>query len=743
MQRENRRLAAIVAADIAGYSRLIGQDEEGTLRALRAHRQELIDQKIEEHGGRIANTAGDSLLLEFSSTVDAVRCALSVQQGMIERNRDVEADRRIRFRIGINVGDVIAEGDDLLGDGVNVAARLQELAEPDGICVRREVRNQVRDKLDVTFKDLGEVEVKNIARPVHIFQVQMGDGAGSGGAVMLSADARGFALLMGNYDEQAHADLAHCHGLFFDLIERHHGRVLDGPGDGIRATFAHARDALACAIGAQTELAARNAGVPAARRLRFRIGIAEEAVATLEARAEPGGVCVGPEVRDALAGETSHAFEGIALEGEVATAFKVVLPSAAALPSGGHPAPQCQALDLPLPAKPSIMLMPFKNLSGDPEQEHIVQGIRLDVDQALRKIAGMIVIANGPALSYKAREVAPAQVGKEMGIHHILEGAIRKSGDRIRINVQLFETENGQSVWSERYDRVFDDTFAVQDEITEKIVTALDVNLVAGEQARVWHKTLRDPKALELYYRGLDHMMRMDKESMSASRQYFEAVADMAPEVALGPTFVAFTHWMDAVRGWSESVEASLNSAGEWAEKAVALEDADGQGHIVLAHVHLINRRHDEALRVAEEAVRIRHSCANTNALYGNILLYCGQPREAIRRVKIAIRHSPVYSPWWVDILAMAYRDSEQFGLAISAAKEALRLNPADRDGQITLASACAASGWMEVARETAGAILEAEPQFTLSSYAETQPYADPEVLAKIIDDLRATGIPE
>ena len=291
--------------------------------------------------------------------------------------------------------------------------------------------------------------------------------------------------------------------------------------------------------------------------------------------------------------------------------------------------------------------------------------------------------------------------------------------------------------------RVLDDTFAVQDEITKKIVTALDVNLVAGEQARVWHKTLRDPKALELYYRGLDHMMRMDKESMSASRQFFESVAHMAPKVALGPTFIAFTHWMDAVRGWGESAEASLDSAGEWAEKAAALEDADGQGHIILAHVHLMNRRHDEALRVAEEAVHIRHSCANTNALYGNILLYCGRPREAIGRIKNGIRFSPVYPPLWVDILAAAYRDSEQYGLAISAAKEALRLNPGDRDGQIVLASACAMSGWMEVAREIAGSLLETDPGFTLSAYATTQPYADPETLAKIVVELRTAGLPD
>ncbi len=739
----SRRLAAIVSADVAGYSRLMGTDEAGTLEALKLHRAELIDREIAGHGGRIVNTMGDGLLLEFASVVEAVRCAVTLQRGMAARNAEVTADRRIRFRIGVNVGDIIIDGEDIHGDGVNVAARLQEAAEPGGICISRAVHEQIRDKLDLPLRDLGEIKVKNIRRPVHMFQVLADDGPAPGEAVMLSADAHGFALLMGDVDARARADLAHCCDLFSNLIERHNGQALEAPGHGIRASFARAGDALACAIEAQTAVARRNAGISAARRLRFRIGIADVAAAAMEVRAEPGGVCVGPGVHDALAGAAGFVFEPVGADVGAPAAFRVVLPAAAAVRSGGHPAPQCQALDLPLPAKPSIMLMPFKNLSGDPEQEHIVQGIRLDVHTALNKISGLVVIANGTALSYRTRQVAPAQIGREMGIHHVLEGAIQKSGDHVRIHVQLFETENGRSVWSERYDRIFDDTFAVQDEITEKIVAALDVKLVGGEQARVWRKTLRDPKALELYYRGIDHFIRMDKESMTASRQYFEAVAEMAPKAAIGSTFVAFSHWWDAVRGWSESAEDSLDAAGEWAEKAAALEDADGQGHIILAHVHLMRRRHDEALRVAEEAVRIRPGCANTNALCGNILLYCGRPREAIGRIKNGIRFSPVYAPWWVDMLATAYRDSEQFGLAMSAAKEALRLRPGDVQAQIILTSACAASGWMEVAREIAGTIVESEPDFALSSYARTQPYANPQTLAKIVADLKAAGLPE
>ncbi len=754
-----RRLAAILVADVVGYSRLMGADEAGTLATLKAHRAEFIDPKITEHKGRIVKLMGDGALVEFPSVVEAVQCAVEIQRGMAERNAEVPEDKRMEFRIGINLGDVIVEGDDIYGDGVNVAARLEALSEPGGIFISRSVRDQIRDRLGLRLEDQGEVAVKNIARPIRVFRVLLDAsptpaGPAAAGNILLSADVHGFALLMGRTDDQARADLAHNRALFSQAIGQHEGRALEPAGDGVLAVFSTPADAIRCAIEAQTAVAAWNDSVRPERRLRFRVGIglANEGVvsgsdgrgaATLEALAAPGEVCVGREVYERLAGDTSFNFEELGGSPDNLAAYKLMLPTAPTSPIGGHPAPQCQALDLPLPAKPSIIVLPFKNLTEDPEQGHLAEGIRIDIQTALVKISGLFVIAAGPANSYRDRDVAPAQVGKEMGVQFVLEGAVQRSGDQVRITTQLTDAEKVQSVWAERYDRKLDDTFSVQDEITEKVVTALDVKLVGGEQAKVWRKTLRDPKALELYYRGIELFMRFDKQSLAAARQLFETVSRMAPNVALGPTNVAFTHWWDAIMEWSDSAADSLAQAGTWAERAAAMDDADGQGHIVLAHVHLLNRRHDDALRVGEEAVSIRPLCANTNALFGNILVYCGQPATAIDRVKNAMRYAPVYASWWVNVLATAYRDSGQYGRAISAAKEALRLNPSDPDARAILASACVAGGWLEIAREIASNILELDPHFSLSSYARRQPYQDQAKLEGVLGNLREAGLPD
>ncbi len=326
LQRENRRLAAIVAADIAGYSRLIGQDEEGTLRALREHRAELIDPLIERHGGRIANTAGDSLLLEFPSAVDAVRCSIAVQEGMAQRNSDIEADRHIVLRIGINVGDVVAQGDDLLGDGVNVAARLEGLCEVGGLALSDDAHRQVRDRLEVKWLDGGEHEVKNIARPVHIWR--------------WSTSGR----------------------------------------------------------------------------------------------------------------QTSDGFS-----------------------SDGEP--------LPLPAKPSIAVLPFDNMSVDPEQEYFVDGVVEDILTTLSKVPQLFVIARNSSFKYKGRNPDVRDVGRELGVAYVVEGSVRKAGNRVRVTAQLIECVTGGHLWADRFDGDLDDVFELQDRITEEIVVALQVNLAEGETA--------------------------------------------------------------------------------------------------------------------------------------------------------------------------------------------------------------------------------------------------------------------
>lgn len=400
-------------------------------------------------------------------------------------------------------------------------------------------------------------------------------------------------------------------------------------------------------------------------------------------------------------------------------------------------------IDISPPSKPSIILTPFKDLSANGELSHFAEGIRIDMQSALVKISGLFVIAAGTAAVYADRPSRPEQVSQEMGVRYVLESSIQGNAEHIRVTTQLTDGLSGQVVWSERYDRKLDSSFLVQDEIVERIVTSLDVKLVSGEQAKVWRKTIRHPKALELYYKGLEVLNNFDKQNVAAARQLFEKVTEISPGVTLGPTLVAFCHYWDVTMGWSADPGEALGQATEWSQRAAAMEDADGQAHAILAHVKLLQGKHEEALEIVEEAIRIRPLCANTNALSGNILLYCGRPRESIERVKSAIRIAPVYASWWVEILATAHRDAGQNELAIAAANELLRKNPESTNALLILASALIAENRLEVAKSHATKVLALDPEFSLSRYAAQHHYQDQEPFRRHLANLRKAGLPK
>ena len=394
-------------------------------------------------------------------------------------------------------------------------------------------------------------------------------------------------------------------------------------------------------------------------------------------------------------------------------------------------------IDFSLPLKPSIIVMPFNDLSAHGELSHLAEGIRIDVQSALVKISGLFVIAAGSAATYAKRTVRPEQVTQEMGVRYVLEASLQGSNEQIRLTAQLNDGTSGQVVWSERYDRKLDDNFLIQDEIVERIVTSLDVALVSGEQARVWRKTLRNPKALELYYKGLELLTTFDKQSVTDARRLFEKVTEIAPDVTLGPTLVAFCHYWDATMGWSANPEDALNEAASWSQRAAAMDDADGQAHVILAHVELLRGRHGQALAIAQEAISIRPLCANTNALFGNILLYCGRPKDAVERVRAAIRFAPVYASWWVEILASAYRDAGQNELAIAAINELLRKNPDSPNGLAILASVLVVDNRLQEAKAVAARLMALDPDFSLSRYAAQHPYQDEKQLKVQLENLR------
>jgi adenylate cyclase len=579
-----QQLAAILAADATGYSRLMAADEHATVAALDAARAQ-FRKEVESSGGRVIDTAGDSVLAIFETVVGAVGAALAIQDALAALTRETPQEHRLQFRIGVHLGDIIQKTDHTIyGNGVNVAARLQALAEPGGIAVSDAVKGAVCGRIAATFHDQGQQAVKNLSSAVHWHRVY---------------------------------------------------RAASGQG----ISVSHARSAA----------------------------------------------------------DVSRL--------------------------------------------PSIAILPFKPATMDEEQASFADGLRIDVQAALVKIAGLIVIAPGTTNTYRSKDVSAQQAATEMGVRYLLEGSIRKSGPRLRVTVSLLDASCGQIVWNDTYNRVFDDAFEVQDEITEKIVTALDVRLVSGEQAKVWRKAITNPKARELFYHGVHEFMKGQKEANAFARGKFEQVARIAPETSLGPTHVAFSHWLDAFRGWSASPAQSFEQAAEWAERAMSMEDADGQAHVVMGHIHLLRREHDKALEVAEQAVGVRPNCTHANGHLGNILYYCGRAADAADRIEQAMRYSPMHPPWFKVLLAASFADLGIWDKAASVARDALRMKSDDVDARLVLIRVAHGSGDDAAARQLAREIAQLRPDFSTSKWAATQPYRDGAALERIVSGLNAAGL--
>lgn len=570
-----RRLAAVLNADLVGYSRLMSKDEAGTLITLKAYEIGVIDPTVAKHGGRIVKRMGDGYLAEFASVVDAVECALSWQC-----QPPMEGDRPLKFRIGVHLGDIIAEGEDIYGDGVNIASRLEALSQPGCITISDDAFRQVRDRVKAEFHDLGEHEIKNIPRPLRVWEWR-------------------------------------------------------------------------CPTAVPSRL---------------------------------------------------------------------------------------QNIKLPAMDKPSVVIMPFRNLTGDPDMEYFADGLRMDIQNALVKVSGLFLIASGSA--YAFRGARPQDAGCTLGATYVLEGSIRAAGKKVRVTADLSEATSGRVILAEQFDRVLDDSFDLQDELTGRVLAAINVRLVSGEQAKVWHKTLKDLRALEAFYKGVHAFYQMDRESMQHARQYFERVAAIRPDASAGATWVAMSHWFDIQRGWSESPEKSKELARQWAEIAVAMPDADGQAHSALSYLYLIERRFDEALEAGRQAIANRPSCAYANCFYGNVLHYCGDQEGAIHHVKLAMRVQPLHPPFYLHMLALAYWAKGELNSAASTAKQALELNPKDLANRILLTSAYVELGLRDLAEETAADIKRIDQSFSVVQFANAQPYRNNILLEKFVSDLRSAGLP-
>ena len=593
-----RRLAAILAADVAGFTSLIEADLGGTLRALKAIRRDLVDPTIEAHNGRLLKTSGDLLLVEFSNVVEALRCATDLQRTVAEHNRNLPAGKRIQFRVGIHQGDVVVQDGYLFGDGVTIATGLEGLAEPGGICLSARAKEDAEGKLAVQFEDMGEQRFKNRSRRLRTYQISPAAASSIGIseratrrlAAILAADAVGYSRLMGADEEGTHQRLkAHFGQLVEPKIKEHRGRIVKNTGDGFLTEFPSVVDAVRCAVEIQRGMSEREPEVPEEQRIRFRIGInlgdviVEEhdifgdgvnVAARLEALAEPGGICVSRVVRDQVRDRLDFAFEDLG-EQQVKNIARPVrvyrvrdpaTPVKEPLPTSSQP--------LPLPDKPSIAVLPFANMSGDPEQEYFADGMVEEIITALSRIRWLFVIARNSTFTYKGQATDIKRVGRELGVRYILEGSVRKAAGRVRITAQLIDADTGAHLWADRFDGSLEDVFDLQDRVASSVAGVIEPTLQAAEMVRSAGCPTDDLTAYDIYLCASEMLL-------ASGKQLHQALDLLEQAIARDPRYGPALAWAAVCcmrlcgDGSSKDPEAERRKGADYARRALQVARDD------------------------------------------------------------------------------------------------------------------------------------------------------------------------
>jgi adenylate cyclase len=625
-QEVKRKLTAILSADVKGYSRLMGEDEEWTLRTLNAYK-EVMRSLIQQHRGRVVATPGDNLLAEFASVVDAVQCGVEVQQVLRAKNAMLPENRRMEFRIGINLGDVIEEGDSIYGDGVNIAARLEGLAEAGGICISESAYQQIENKLPLRYDYLGEHQVKNIAKPVRAYRAQIEPGESSQAKVKPKVEGE----------------------------RRKYSTIV-------------AMVVVIIAVAALWQFVWR----PSHRAVE---------------KADP------------------------------------------------------KKMAFPLPDKPSIAVLPFANMSDDPKQEYFSDGITEEIITALSKVPRLFVIARNSTFTYKGRAVKLKQVAEELGIRYVLEGSVRKTGDKVRITAQLIDALSGHHLWAERYDRDLKDIFALEDEITLKITTALLVKLTTGETARVIAKGTTNLEAYLKYMQYREHVQRATKEGNAAARKLAEEIIALDTKYPRGYLALALTHIMDIALGLSESPQQSLVRGIELIKKAISLDDSYSFAHSALGASYVLARQYDKAVAEAERGVTLDPNSAENLYYLAMVLSYAGRAEEAIPLIEGAERLNPIPLPMQLSWMALAYRLTGRYEKAIEAAKRAILFEPDIHFAYVTLIVSYIALGREKEARAMAAELLRINPNFSVDQFVMRIPYKNQADIDRLADALYKAGL--
>ena len=588
-ERVERRLAAVLAADVAGYSRLMGRDEERTLSQLKSFRKTLVDPGIATHRGRIVKTTGDGMLVEFASAVDAARCAVEVQREMAQQNTAVPPELRIEFRIGIHVGDIIIDDNDIFGDGVNIAARLEGIAEPGGVCISDDAHRQIRGKIDIAFDDIGEQNLKNIAEPMRAWHLR--------------------------------------------------------------------------------------------------------------------------------------------LAGEAAAAIR---------------ATPTQVQDLTLPDKPSIVVLPFDNMSAEAGQDYLADGIVEAITAALSCIRSFFVIARTSAFTYKGRATNARDVGKELGVAYLLEGSVQKAGNRLRIIVQLIETEGGAHVWSSRFDGDIDEFFDLEDRITEQVAGALQPSIRIAEIERSRRKRPQDLGSYDYTMRAMPHVWALEKEESVKALELLEQALAIDPQYPLALSLAGWCHAQRSVYNWADDIAASQATARSLAERAAEMSGDDPFILAVLGAVHTFVRNYGTARVLLERAVALDPNAAWAWSRLGWLENYADRPEKAIMNFERALRLSPIDPMNFNNYVGIgsAHEVAQDYDQAAAFYRRALEERPNASWIYRNLASSLSGAGRVDEARQAFAEVMRFYPDLTMSRFKEAMVFS-PAVLDRMAENLRKLGLPD
>jgi adenylate cyclase len=621
-----RKLTAILSADVKGYSKLMGDDDESTVNTITAYRT-IISELIQKHHGRVVDTPGDNILAEFNGALNAVNSGIEIQQTLAIENGKLPSNRRMDFRIGVNLGDVLHKDERIYGDGVNVAARIESLADPGGISISRSVFDQVKKRIRQGFEYMGEHEVKNISEPVRIYRVLLG--------------------------------------------QEFKGRIVGEPST--RKTKLKRPYAIAIAL-----------------LLICSVGLFWYAYQKQNR--------ITPASTDKMA--------------------------------------------FPLPDKPSIAVLPFDNMSGDPDQEYFSDGITEHIITSLSKVPYLFVIARNSSFSFKNKNVKAQQIAEELGVRYILEGSVQRSGDHVRINAQLIDATGGYHLWADSFDRKIDDIFSLQDEIAMKIMAELQVKLTIDELGRIYAIKTKNIKAYEKYLLGFEHLQRRTEGDSQQAKRLAEEAISLDPEYGAPYLLLAQTYLEDVWYYKSKPAAESLETAERLVQKAVKLSGQDSTAHQILCSVYHLRRQYDQAIEEAKKAINLSPNSAEANFFYGQALRMSGRFDEAIVAFNKAIRLNPVTPLRYINNLAWAYAFSENYEKAIALWHQSIERNPDYFFAHLGLTLAYQLSGNETKAREAAAEVLRLKPNLTISMLRKgpaTKNY-DRE---RALEAARKAGIPE